>query len=98
MFARDWFGSSENNDTNVSPAPPCELGHVLGDVCRRILYLRQHHGAVVELMSPLRHRVSLAMSSGIFVDGSYTSASTMAWSWICSYNLGVVAAPNIGTL
>lgn len=39
-----------NGDTDFAAAPACELGHVLGDVCRRVLYLRQRHGAVARVM------------------------------------------------
>ena len=46
-IAADGFRSSVNGDTDLSAAPPCELGRVFRDVCRRILYLRQHHGVAV---------------------------------------------------
>ena len=49
-FAGDGHRSSVNDDTDFSAVPPCELGHVFGDVCKRILYLRQHHGVVARVM------------------------------------------------
>ena len=49
-FAGDGFRSSVNGDTDLSTAPPYELGHVFGSVCRRILYLRQRHGVVARVM------------------------------------------------
>ena len=119
-----------NENTDFSADPPCELGHVFGDVCRQILYLPLCRGVVVGvilsrvdvkddfcqipvdplhaaklgytldeytvvnlststgddtlrvlmtiLISPLLHRLSLVTSSGMFIDGSYTSASAMA--------------------
>ena len=45
-FAGDRYHSNVNDNTNFSAALLCELGHVFGDVCRRILYLCQRHGAV----------------------------------------------------
>ena len=33
-----------NEDTDFSSVPTCELGHVLRDIVRRILYLRQRFG------------------------------------------------------
>ena len=45
-FAGDGYRSSVNDDTDFSAAPPCELGHVFADICKRILYLRQRHGVV----------------------------------------------------
>ena len=49
-FAGDGYRSSVNADTDLSGAPPCELGHVFGDVCRRILYLHQRHAVVTRVM------------------------------------------------
>ena len=40
-FPGDVCRSSVNDDTDFSAAPPCELGRVFEDFCRRILYLRQ---------------------------------------------------------
>ena len=34
-LAGDGYRSSVSNDTDFSAAPPCEVGHVFGDVCRR---------------------------------------------------------------
>ena len=49
-FAGHGYRSSVNDDTDFSAAPPCELGHVFGDVSRRIMYLRQRHGVVARVM------------------------------------------------
>ena len=49
-FAADGYRSSVNGDANFSVAPPCELGHVFADICRRILYLHQRHGAVARVI------------------------------------------------
>ena len=32
-FAGDWYSSSVDDGTTISATPPCDLGHVLGDVC-----------------------------------------------------------------
>ena len=45
-FAGDGYHSNVNVDTNFSAALLCELGHVFGDVYRRVLYLCQRHGVV----------------------------------------------------
>ena len=42
--------SSVNGDTDFSQAPECLLGHVLTDILKRILYLRQMHGVTAEIM------------------------------------------------
>ena len=42
--------SSVNGDTDFSQAPECLLGHVLTDILKRILYLRQMHGVAAEIM------------------------------------------------
>ena len=39
-IAGDKYRSSVNDDTNFSTPPPFELGHVFGDIFRRIIYLR----------------------------------------------------------
>ena len=49
-FAGGGYRSSVNGDTDFSVAPPCELGHVFADVCRRILYLRQRHDVIARVM------------------------------------------------
>ena len=49
-FAGDEYRSSVNNNTDFSSAPPCELGHVFEDVCRRIMCLCQCHGVVACVM------------------------------------------------
>ena len=49
-FAGNGYRSSVNGDTDFSVAPPCELGHVFADVCRRVLYLRQRLGVVAGVM------------------------------------------------
>ena len=49
-FAGNGYRSSVNGDTDFSVAPPCELGHVFADVCRRVLYLRQRLGVVDGVM------------------------------------------------
>ena len=49
-FAGNAYRSSVNDDSDFSGAPSCELGHVFGDVCRRILYLRQRHGVVARVL------------------------------------------------
>ena len=43
-FACDDYRSSVSHDTDFSTAPPYELGHVLGDVSRQIMYLDQRYG------------------------------------------------------
>ena len=42
--------SSVNEDTDFSQAPECLLGHVLTDILKRVLYLRQMHGVAAEIM------------------------------------------------
>ena len=37
-------------DNDFSAGPSCELGQVFGDICRRILYLRQRRGVVALVM------------------------------------------------
>ena len=49
-FAGHGYRSSVNDDTDFSAAPPCELGPIFGDVCRRIMYLRQCHGVIDRVM------------------------------------------------
>ena len=49
-FAGNGYRSSVNNDADFSATPPCELGHVFGDVCRRILYFHHRHSAVAHVM------------------------------------------------
>ena len=43
-LARAGGDSSVNDDTDVSSAPSCELGHVVRDVLLQVLFLRQLHG------------------------------------------------------
>lgn len=42
--------SSVNHDTDFSQAPECLLGHVLTDIVKRVLFLRQLHGVAAEIM------------------------------------------------
>ena len=49
-FVQDVVNGRAVAFTDFSVAPPCELGHVFADVCRRILYLRQRHGVVARVM------------------------------------------------
>ena len=49
-FLGSWYHSSVNADTDVSTALPCDLTYVFEDVCRRIPYLRQHHGSIARVM------------------------------------------------
>ena len=49
-FAGDGYRSNVNDDNDFSAASPCEFGHVFGNVCRRVPYLRQRHGVVARVM------------------------------------------------
>ena len=42
--------SSVNDDTDFTQAPECRLGHVLTDILRRILFLRQLHRTSAEIV------------------------------------------------
>ena len=86
-----------NGYTDFSAAPPCELGHVFGDVCRRILYIRQRHGGISPVML-CRIDVKDAFRMIPVHPLNLVTFSANTPSYIFSCDLGGVAAPVVGTL
>ena len=99
-FARYGYRLSVNDDSDLSAAQPCELGHIFGDVCRWILYLRQRHGAfAASYCAILMSKTCCArLSPTPCVLLILVTFSASAPSCTCSCSLDGVAAPAIETL